>query len=115
MASQPSFSTDLDIPDICILSTRLIGEQALLLEVESSLASVACDQCRRSISEFDGYDTPRKLRYLTRTGALLYISFRPKRFRCSYCDNHPITIQQLQMHQPLARSVGVSEQPGRSE
>jgi hypothetical protein len=46
---------------------------------------------------------------------MVYISFRPKRFRCPYCENHPITIQQLQMHQPLARSVGGSEHLGRSE
>jgi len=115
MASQSSFSIELDIPDISIVSTRLIHEQDLLLEVESKLATVSCDQCRRPIGEFDGYDAPRKLRYLTRTGSLLYISFRPKRFRCPYCEDHPITIQHLQMYQPLARSVGESENLGRSE
>jgi len=115
MATQSSSSIELDIPDISILSTRLIREQDLLFEIESTLASVSCDQCRRSISEFDGYAAPRKLPYLTRTGAIVSLSFRPKRFRCPYCADHPITIQHLQMQQPLTRSVGGSEHLGRSE
>jgi transposase len=105
----------LDIPDIRIISTRLIHEQDLLIEVESTLTTVACTQCGRMISDLVGYDPPRTLRYLPPTGRPLDISFRPKRFRCSYCDDHPITIQYLQMHQPLARSVGGSENPERSE
>jgi transposase len=114
MATQPSFSIDLDLPDIRIISTRLAHEQDLIIEAESESTSVNCDQCRRPISEFDGYAAPRKLRYLTRTGAPLTILFRPKRFRCPYCDGHPMTIQQLQIQQPLARAVGGSEDLGRS-
>jgi len=95
MASQSSYTIELDIPDISIISTSLIREQDLLIEVESTLATVACAQCRRPISEFDGYDAPRKMRYLPSTGRKLYILFRPKRFRCPYCDRHPITLQQL--------------------
>jgi transposase len=106
MATQPSFSIDLDLPDIRIISTRLAHEQDLIIEVECVSTTVSCDQCRRPISEFDGYAAPRKLRYLMRTGSPVCISFRPKRFRCPYCDEHPITLQQLQIHQPLARAVG---------
>jgi transposase len=95
MAWQSSFTIDLDLPDIRIISTSLAREQDLIIEVESTLTTVACDQCGRLISDFDGYDPAHKLRYLSPGGRILYVSFRPKRFRCPYCENHPVTLQQL--------------------
>ena len=97
MATQSLSATLGDIPDIRILSSSIGHEQDLVVEVESALATVACGQCRRTIREFDGYDAPRKIRYLPPSGRSLYIIFRPKRFRCPYCDGHPITIQQINM------------------
>src|SRR5215210_491977 len=97
MASRSSFTTQLDIPDIRIISTMLAHEQDLIIEVESTLTTVACDQCGRPLSEFEGYDPPRKMRYLSPAGHMLYIAFRPKRFRCPSCDGHPITLQQLKL------------------
>jgi transposase len=114
MTTQSSIN-GLDIPNIRIVSTKLIHEQDLLVEVESTLTTIACTQCGRMISDFVGYDPPRRLRYLSPEGRPLLISLRPKRFRCPYCDDHPITIQYLQIHQPLTRSVGDSEHPERSE
>jgi len=98
MTNQFSSAETLDIANIRILSTRLIHEQELVIEVESTLTTVACAQCGRTIGESDGYDTSRKLRYLPPTGRPVYIAFRPKRFRCAYCDGHPITLQQIKLN-----------------
>jgi transposase len=108
MAHQSSSSIALDIPGMRIISARLTREQQLILEVESTFAKVNCDQCGRPIADFDGYDPPRKLRYLHPAGRLLYLSFRPRRFRCPYCSHHPITLQQIASPDPetQARELG---------
>jgi len=98
MTTSSTSANSLNIADIRILSTSLIHEQDLMFEVESVLETVACAQCGHMLSEFDGYDTLRKLRYLPPAGRPVYIAFRPKRFRCAYCDDHPITLQQIRLN-----------------
>jgi transposase len=94
----PFVSTNsLGIADIRILSTSLIHEQDVIIEVESTLTTLDCAQCGRTISEFDGFDAARTLRYLPPAGQPVYLTFRPKRFRCAYCDGHPITLQQINL------------------
>jgi transposase len=98
MTTSSSSANSLDIADIRILSTSLIHEQDTIFEVESTLTTVDCAQCGRTISEGDGYDTLRKLRYLPPAGHPVYIAYRPKRFRCAYCDGHPTTLQQIKLN-----------------
>jgi transposase len=95
MSDQPSFASPLDIPDVRVISTRLIHEQELLLTVESTQTTAACHRCGRTTSDFDGYDAPRRLRYDAMPGQPISIVFHPKRFRCPYCKDHPTTSQQL--------------------
>ncbi|MFL5802530.1 MAG: hypothetical protein ACJ8CR_12425 [Roseiflexaceae bacterium] len=102
MPEQAAFTIPLDIPDVRVVSTRLVHEQELLIEIESTLATVACHQCGRTISEFDGYEQPYRLQQLPMPGHVVYLSFRPKRFRCPYCDDHPTTVQQLRQPTPDA-------------
>jgi hypothetical protein len=83
------------IPDVRVVSKRLVREQEVLIEVESIQTTVVCHRCRRTISEFDGYDEPRRLTYHSPSGQLVRASFRPKRFRCPACEDHPTTSQQL--------------------
>src|SRR3954452_18252711 len=117
MITTSSSASSLDIADIRILSTQLIHEQDFVIEVESTLTTVACAQCGRTISECDGCDTLRKLRYLPPAGHPVYIAFRPKRFRCAYCDGHPITLQQIKLNNAPAnlrkdeRPATLVEQP----
>jgi transposase len=85
----------LGIPDIRIVSTRLVREQEVLIEVENTQTTIVCHCCGRTISEFDGYDAPRKLKYHALSGQVGAISFRPKCFRCPYCLDHPTTSQQI--------------------
>jgi hypothetical protein len=92
MSEQSSLSLLLGIPDIRIVSTRLVREQEVVIEVEST-QTVVCHRCGCTISEFDGYGEPLRLDYHPLSGGASSISFRPKRFRCSYC--HVTTSQQL--------------------
>jgi predicted RNA-binding Zn-ribbon protein involved in translation (DUF1610 family) len=95
MPSQPALPTSLDSPDVRIVSTRLAREQDLLIEIESTRATVACQYCGRTIGQLDGYEEPRKLDYLPACGQVVAIVVRLKRFRCPNCADHPTTIQQL--------------------
>jgi transposase len=98
MTTPSASANSLDIANIRILSTQLVHEQDFVIEVESTLTTVDCAQCGRTLSELDGYDTLRKLRYLPPVGHPVYIAFRPKRFRCADCDGHPITLQQIKLN-----------------
>ena len=95
MAYQPGSALSLGIPDVRIVATRLVREQEVVIEVESTLTAIACSRCGRTSSEFDGYAEPQTVRYVPPLGHPVSISFRPRRFRCPYCDDHPTTTQQL--------------------
>jgi hypothetical protein len=95
MSYQPLSIGSLGIPDVQIVSTRLVHEQEVMIEVESTQMTVACHLCGRTIDDFDGYGEPRRLDYPGPSGQVVRICFRPKRFRCSACDGHPTTSQQI--------------------
>lgn len=95
MLQQSSSRLLPEIPDVRIVSTRLVREQEVLIEIERTQNTVICRRCGRTISEFDGYDEPRRLDYHPPSGQVVRILFRPKRFRCSSCDDCPTTSQQL--------------------
>jgi ribosomal protein L37E len=95
MSYQSSSTLSLGIPDVRIVSTKLVREQEVVIEVESTQTTVVCHRCGRTISAFDGYDEPHRFDYHAPSGRLVRIAFRPKRFRCSSCDTHPTTSQQL--------------------
>jgi transposase len=78
-----------------MLRTELTKDQALIIEVESTLSTAICRRCGRTITEFHGYDQPIQLRHFPIPGYVVYIRIRPKRFRCPYCDDHPTTSQRL--------------------
>ena len=95
-----SSAFSLGIPDVRVLSMSLAREQEVFIEVESTLTTIACHRCGRTIGESAGYDYPRRLHHLPTSGHLVFISFRPKRFRCPHYDDHPITTQQLRWSMP---------------
>jgi transposase len=110
MAEQPTIAIPLDIPDVRVLRTELPTAQQLIIEVESTLTAAICRRCRRTISEFHGYDQPIQLRHLPILGYAVYLRIRPKRFRCPYCDNHPTTTQRLSWYEPKALHTTTYEQ-----
>jgi len=102
MPKHPLISIPLDIPDVRVLQTELTKESELIITVESTLMSMTCRHCERTIREPHGVDDPRLLRHLPSFGRTVYLRIRPKRFRCPFCDDHPTTTQRLDWYDPKA-------------
>ena len=95
MDNQSVGALALDMPNIRIRSTRLARGQEIIIEIESTPTMAICRCCGRTISEFAGYDEPRRLPYVPTTGGFTQIYFYPKRFCCPYCADHPTTVEQF--------------------
>ena len=102
MPDQPKIEIPLDLPDVRVLGTRLSPERELHIEVESTLTTTTCRCCGKAIGNFYGYDRPIRLRHLPSFGLVVYISLRPKRFRCPFCDDGPTSTQRLSWYDPKA-------------
>src|SRR6476620_6673531 len=102
MPKHSLISIPLDIPDVRVLQTELTKLSELILTIESLLTSTTCRRCGRTLTEQHGVDEPRLLRHLPILGQVVYLSIRPKRFRCPFCDDHPTTTQQLDWYDPNA-------------
>jgi transposase len=63
MGDQPTIAIPLDIPDVRVFQTELTNDQALIIEVESTLRTAICRRCGRTITEFHGDDQPIQLRH----------------------------------------------------
>lgn len=100
MPEQPCIFIPLDIPDVHVLQTDITQSSEVILTIESTLESTTCHRCGRMITDLHGADKPRLLRHLR---------LRPKRFRCSYCDDHPTTTQQLDWYGPKALHTNAYE------
>lgn len=102
MPKPPSIAIPLDLPDVEVLRTEMTSRRELVIGVESTVPTTTCHRCGRSIDTFYGYDRPIRLRHLPILGMVVFIEIRPKRFRCSFCDDHPTTTQQLEWYEPKA-------------
>lgn len=102
MLKQPFISIPLDIPDLRVLQTDLTAADELILTVESTLTNTTCRRCGRTLTDQHGEDRSRLLRHLPILGRPVYLRIRPKRFRCSYCEDHPTTTQELDWYDPNA-------------
>src|SRR6266480_4659231 len=102
MPKPPLISIPLDIPDVRVLQTEITKAGELILSVESTLTSMSCRRCGRTITARHGVDEPRLLRHLPILGRVVYLRIRPKRFRCPWCDDHPTTTQHLDWYDPNA-------------
>jgi transposase len=92
-------SLPLDIEDVEVLKVEVQGE-SIHIQVESSLKYAYCEHCGRKISAFHGYGDWVKLQHLPSFGRSVFIHYRPKRYRCPDCEDHPTTRQQLEWHVP---------------
>jgi len=100
MSKKPNIQIPLDLPDIKIVETEVTKTGDYIITVESTLKGTVCHKCGRKIDQFHGYSRPLTLRHLSILGRKVWIRIRPKRYRCSDCDNHPTTTQQLSWYEP---------------
>ena len=103
-------SIPLDIPEIRVLKSEMNRAGEMIITVESTKTTTVCRRCGRVIEKFHGYDKWVKLRYLPVFGHPTYLRYRPKRYRCEYCDGHPTSSQRLGWHEPNSPNTFAYEQ-----
>lgn len=99
MSQQPEIHFPLDLPNVKILKMGMNKAGDYVITVESTLTSTSCRQCGREIEDFHGYGRWIELRHLPILDHKVWIRYRPKRYRCPYCDDHPTTTHQVSWHE----------------
>ena len=92
-------SLPLDIDDVEVLKVEVEGK-TIHIQIESTRKDARCERCGRKITTFHGYGDWVTVQHLPSFGQKVFIHYRPKRYECPYCDNHPTTRQQLSWHMP---------------
>ena len=98
--TNPQVTIPLDLPEVRVLKSEINKAGELIITVESTKERAVCQRCGKVIRKSHGQDDWVKLRYLPVFGRPTYLRYRPKRYRCEYCDGHPTTSQRLDWHEP---------------
>jgi len=86
----------LDIPDVRVLSTEINKAGELIITIESTKEGTLCRQCGREVRMRHGYDEWTIIRHLPVFGRPSYLRYRPRRYQCMECEDHPTTTQRLE-------------------
>jgi len=97
--SKRQISIPLDIPDVEVLGVDIQTGQGIIITIESTLNTARCKQCGREISDFHGHSEWVQVRHLPILEQAVYVRYRPKRYRCAYCEGGPTTTQQVSWHE----------------
>ena len=100
----------LDIPDVRVLKTEMNQNGELIITIESTKVGTACRVCGRWISKSHGYADWVTVRHLPVFGRPTYLRYRPRRYQCQECADHPTTVQKLDWHDPYSRYSFVYEE-----
>jgi transposase len=85
----------LDIPDVRVLKTEINPRGELIITIESTKPGTTCRRCGRWIDKLHGQDDWVSLRHLPVFGRPTYLRYRPRRYQCLECEEHPTTTQRL--------------------
>ena len=85
----------LNIPDVRVNKTEINEQGELIITVESTKAGTNCRRCGRWIDKSHGHDDWITLRHLLVFGRPSYLRYRPRRYQCLECEDHPTTTQRL--------------------
>jgi len=85
----------LEIPDVRVLSTEINKVGDLIISIESTKEGTICRKCGREIRKRHGYDEWTIIRHLPVFGRPSYLRYRPRRYQCMECEDHPTTTQRL--------------------
>jgi len=99
MSQAPEIRFPLDLPNMKVLKMETNQAGDYIITVESTLTSTNCRECGREVEEFHGYGRWIELRHLPILDHKVWIRYRPKRYRCPYCDDHPTTTHQVSWHE----------------
>jgi len=98
--TKPQVTIPLDLPDVRVLKSEINKTGELIITVESIKETAVCQRCGKVTRKFHGHDDWVKLRYLPVFGHPTYLRYRPKRYRCEFCDGQPTSSQRLEWHEP---------------
>jgi transposase len=90
----------LDIPDVRVLKTEINAHGELIITIESIKPGTVCRRCGQWIDSFHGHDDWVTVRHLPVFGRPTYLRYRPKRYECQTCAEHPTTTQRLDLRDP---------------
>lgn len=93
--SQAQVTVPLGIPDVRVLKTEINSRGELIITVESTKPGTTCRRCGRWTDKFHGHDDWVSLRHLPVFGRPTYLHYRPRRYQCLECKEHPTTTQRL--------------------
>ncbi len=99
MSQPPEIRFPLDLPNVKILKMETNQAGDYIITVESTLTSTTCCECGREIEDIHGYGRWITLRHLPILDHKVWIRYRPKRYRCPYCEDHPTTTHQVSWHE----------------
>ena len=99
MDKHKSIHIPLDLPDVRVLEVSKTEQGDWLIRIESTLKGTSCHRCGRQIDRFHGLDQAIQVRHLPIFDQPVWIEFRPKRYRCPYCEGNPTTTQRLSWHE----------------
>lgn len=99
MSQQPEISFPLDLPNVAVIKTEMTPAGDYIITVESTLTSTECRQCGREIKQFHAYGRWIEVRHLPILDHKVWVRYRPKRYRCPHCDDHPTTTHQVAWHE----------------
>jgi len=108
--TKPQVTIPLEIPEVEVLKSEINKAGELIITVESTKTTAVCSRCGKIIWKFHGRDDWVKLRYLSVFGHPTYLRYRPKRYRCEYCDGQPTSAQRLDWHEPNSPNSFAYEQ-----
>lgn len=108
--TKPQVTIPLDLPDVRVLKSEINKAGEFIITVESTKDTAVCHRCGKIIRKFHGHDDWVQLRYLPVFGCPSYLRYRPRRYRCEYCDSHPTTSQRLDWHEPNSQNAFAYEQ-----
>ena len=100
----------LNIPDVRVLKTEMNQNGELIITIESTKIGTTCRVCGRWISKSHGYADWVTVRHLPVFGRPTYLRYRPRRYQCQECEDHPTTVQKLDWHDPYSRCSFVYEE-----
>jgi transposase len=100
----------LDIPDVRVLKTELSKDGELIITIESTKVGTTCRVCGCWISKSHRHADWVTVRHLPVFGRPTYLRYRPRRYQCQECEDHPTTVQKLDWHDPYSRYSFVYEE-----
>ena len=80
----------LNLPGVRVLDAD-IAEREMTIQIETTDDCAICHKCGQKATEFYCDGEALRLRHLPVFNRRVYLSYRPKRYRCLHCDDRPTT------------------------